>query len=223
MCGNFGLLLLQQEESTAYTPMRPRSSSLESDLDASLHDSMREVERLGGIRVSQPIKDDVDTSSHHSLHTVTSGVSMDASYHSSEAPLPENVQAGSSEQHRPKFKARNQILDPVKILEAQIAATEIRGGQAGGISSIEYDSKDKTLTNPLKIRVRCVARKRIALSKDLALLYQRSCSYSQYRLRQAKRACNMSFIGHTRFATSSVNRVPELHPHEWVPFHSEGS
>lgn len=28
-------------------------------------------------------------------------------------------------------------------------------------------------------------------------------------------------IGHTRFATSSVNVVPELHPHEWVPFHDE--
>jgi hypothetical protein len=28
-------------------------------------------------------------------------------------------------------------------------------------------------------------------------------------------------IGHTRFATSSINTVPELHPHEWVPFHVE--
>lgn len=30
-----------------------------------------------------------------------------------------------------------------------------------------------------------------------------------------------SVIGHTRFATSSVNVVPELHPHEWVAFHDE--
>ncbi len=28
-------------------------------------------------------------------------------------------------------------------------------------------------------------------------------------------------IGHTRFATSSINKVTELHPHEWVPFHDE--
>jgi hypothetical protein len=28
-------------------------------------------------------------------------------------------------------------------------------------------------------------------------------------------------IGHTRFATSSINKVSELHPHEWVPFHEE--
>ena len=30
-----------------------------------------------------------------------------------------------------------------------------------------------------------------------------------------------SFIGHTRFATSSVNVDSELHPHEWVKFHDE--
>lgn len=32
---------------------------------------------------------------------------------------------------------------------------------------------------------------------------------------------NNVVIGHTRFATSSINTVPELHPHEWVPFHPE--
>ena len=75
----------------------------------------------------------------------------------------------------------------------------------------------------MNTRVRCVARKRIALSADLARLYERNSTYSQSRLRKNKRACNMTFIGHTRFATSSMNRVPELHPHEWVPFHSEGA
>ncbi|RYH31978.1 hypothetical protein EON65_01560 [archaeon] len=33
--------------------------------------------------------------------------------------------------------------------------------------------------------------------------------------------CVFVVIGHTRFATSSINQVPELHPHEWVPFHDE--
>lgn len=28
-------------------------------------------------------------------------------------------------------------------------------------------------------------------------------------------------IGHTRFATSSANKVSELHPHEWTPFKEE--
>jgi hypothetical protein len=28
-------------------------------------------------------------------------------------------------------------------------------------------------------------------------------------------------IAHTRFATSSINKVSELHPHEWSPFKEE--
>jgi len=28
-------------------------------------------------------------------------------------------------------------------------------------------------------------------------------------------------IGHTRFATSSINVVSELHPHEWIPARNE--
>lgn len=28
-------------------------------------------------------------------------------------------------------------------------------------------------------------------------------------------------IAHTRFATSSANKVTELHPHEWTPFKEE--
>lgn len=28
-------------------------------------------------------------------------------------------------------------------------------------------------------------------------------------------------IGHTRFATSSINIVSELHPHEWIPARNE--
>lgn len=28
-------------------------------------------------------------------------------------------------------------------------------------------------------------------------------------------------IAHTRFATSSANKVTELHPHEWTPFREE--
>ena len=217
MCGNFGLLLLKQQEHTAYHPAATRVRA-ESDEDASLHLTMREVERLGGIRVSQPMKIDGDMSDHSahindSVHTTKS--SLDASYHSLSLPQ-------GTESDLRVSTGRNQILDPVKILEAQIAATEIRGGQAGGISSIEYDLDDKHFLDPLNTRVRCVARKRIALSSDLATLYNNNSTHNQSRLRKTRRACNMTFIGHTRFATSSINRVPELHPHEWVSFHSEG-
>jgi hypothetical protein len=113
------------------------------------------------------------------------------------------------------------LLPPLHILEAQTASTEIRGGQAGGISSLEYYSRtsashhdNEMLLNPKATRVRCVARKRVPLSSDLAALYRRTGG-------DTAADATGTFIGHTRFATSSINRVPELHPHEWIPFHDE--
>ena len=115
------------------------------------------------------------------------------------------------------------MLNPLRILEAQTAATEIRGGQAGGISSIEYSaptsgtssyesrfggSRDPTAHI---FRVRCVARKRYPLARDLAGKFLRLNG------REPDPSIAVTFVGHTRFATSSVNVESELHPHEWVP------
>jgi hypothetical protein len=103
------------------------------------------------------------------------------------------------------------MLSPLEILEAQTACTEIRGGQAGGISCIETVG----FGNTKMTRVRCVARKRHPLAADLAKLYRREAP----SLPDANSV--VTFIGHTRFATASVNSVPELHPHEWSPMHDE--
>jgi hypothetical protein len=75
-------------------------------------------------------------------------------------------------------------LSAIKILEAQTACTEIRGGQAGGFSSIEYklvknNSKShfdalfaaSEVAIPTMHRVRMVARKRHPLAADLSKLY----------------------------------------------------
>jgi hypothetical protein len=75
-------------------------------------------------------------------------------------------------------------------------------------------------TSPLpavkSYRVRLVARKRHPLASDLSSLYYRQRNYSLPKSNDI-----ITVIGHTRFATSSINRVSELHPHEFVPFHSE--
>jgi hypothetical protein len=73
---------------------------------------------------------------------------------------------------------------PLKILESQTASTEVRGGQAGGYSSLEYNwvkiaesstfdalVQPKTVAVPTNTRVRCVARKRYPLAADLAGLF----------------------------------------------------
>lgn len=124
---------------------------------------------------------------------------------------------------------QEEMISPLKVLEAQTACTEIRGGQAGGYSSIEYkyvhtDSQSRydalfnasVVAVPLATRVRMVARKRHPLAADLSALYLR-----QRLGKMPDPKSTISVIGHTRFATSSINQVSELHPHEWVPFHEE--
>lgn len=128
---------------------------------------------------------------------------------------------------------RDYMLPPLRILESQTSATEVRGGQAGGYSSIESKpvrnaaaaGEDINAVMPSTIatspsytpsncRVRLVARKRHPLAADLAKLYQKTNGNPDGK-------STITIIGHTRFATSSVNIVPELHPHEWIPFHNE--
>ena len=65
-------------------------------------------------------------------------------------------------------------------------------------------------------RVRMVARKRKTLATDLIELF---CEKNKH-VQKSSGNC-LTFLGHTRFATSSINIVPELHPHEWVPPHRE--
>ena len=77
-----------------------------------------------------------------------------------------------------------ELMPVLKILEGQTACTEIRGGQAGGFSSIEYKYQKtesgsrfesmftaKMIAVPKMTRVRMVARKRHPLAADLAELY----------------------------------------------------
>lgn len=104
------------------------------------------------------------------------------------------------------------LKDPIDILEAQTAATEIRGGQAGGYSSIEWPTLEDNVPvcKPISCRVRCVARKRWPLAADLSKLYKSKAIKPTPGL-----GATVNVIGHTRFATSSKNIVSELHPHEF--------
>ena len=81
---------------------------------------------------------------------------------------------------------------------------------------MEFDlSNVNTPRDPTCTRVRCVARKRYPLAKDLR------AKFEQNAIQLPKIESAVTFVGHTRFATSSVNTEPELHPHEWVSFHDE--
>ena len=107
------------------------------------------------------------------------------------------------------------LLPWLKVLEAQTSCTEVRGGQAGGISCLEKFGAKSGKVNVS--RVRAVARKRFPLASDLA---KKFAGRKSNRNPQAIPEC-VSFLGHTRFATSSANKEEELHPHEWEPAHEE--
>ena len=107
------------------------------------------------------------------------------------------------------------LLPWLKVLEAQTSCTEVRGGQAGGISCLEKFGarQDKVSVS----RVRAVARKRYPLASDLAKKFASHRSSRHVPTTPE----SVSFLGHTRFATSSPNKEEELHPHEWEPAHEE--
>ena len=145
----------------------------------------------------------LDDSIHESMHRVarTNGLRVARSF---------NEVLNESENEC--ICSNNSLLDEIDILESQIANTEVRGGQAGGISSIAF--LQDSSKSPQHKRIRCVARKRYPLSRDLASMYRNEVKSSvQNDL--------VSVIGHTRFATSSINVQAELHPHEWSPFRNE--
>lgn len=179
MCGNFGLLLLRTSSSfNDDTVVRnvtvendiavPTSDDLRDSLSLTLHESLHEVSRLHGLRVSTDAGD--------------------------------KLQLDNS-RDKAATNLQNNLLSPLLILESQTASTEIRGGQAGGYSCLEYESlSNKNLTISTK-RVRLVARKRHALAADLASLYKKKGGEAPTS------SATLSVIGHTRFATSSVNKV----------------
>jgi len=176
-----------------------KKSAPQDAMDASLHQTLHEVSKLHGLRVVGDANWTHNKSSSGKYNVIEST----------------SAHAGNAE-----------MLKPLFILEAQTAATEVRGGQAGGISSIEYRKETSTRTAqssyeakfagafepiPNMFRTRCVARKRYPLAADLAKKFLKKFG------RQPDPSFAVTFVGHTRFATSSKNVESELHPHEWVP------
>jgi len=127
MCGNFGLLLLSQ-------------SAAEAALSASTH----------SIRYSKPAKagpgqgDFLDHSLNASMHQVAQSNGIQLA-----SIIEERRQSQSKEKQA-------DLLPAIKILEAQTAATEIRGGQAGRLPFM-LPTKHVDASNEL-LAVECTCR-----------------------------------------------------------------
>eukprot|EP00186_Timspurckia_oligopyrenoides_P003321 CAMPEP_0182449044 /NCGR_PEP_ID=MMETSP1172-20130603/31509_1 /TAXON_ID=708627 /ORGANISM="Timspurckia oligopyrenoides, Strain CCMP3278" /LENGTH=1335 /DNA_ID=CAMNT_0024646139 /DNA_START=350 /DNA_END=4357 /DNA_ORIENTATION=- len=124
-------------------------------------------------------------------------------------------------------------------LEDMIKMTMLRGGQAGGIvtyfpsffNSGSYtssririvNSKRANLAESIVFRLRIVERIR-AIASVLHSIVRKIFLCAFHTVKQSEAAASNAvhrhvrlFQGHTRFATSSLVRKREAHPHRWVP------
>lgn len=163
MCGNFGLLLLRPDGNGIESKRTADADS--KDLDGQAVGNRWTLNSLPSFR-NKVANDELDNSYHEV--TKLDGIRR------TETVSPSDV-----------------IISPLTILEAQTACTEIRGGQAGGYSTIEYsykrasntwhgagdsgpyrtEMKPTTIDVPYCARVRMVAKKRHPLAADLAAMY----------------------------------------------------
>uniref|UniRef100_A0A7S3DUG1 Glutamine amidotransferase type-2 domain-containing protein n=1 Tax=Entomoneis paludosa TaxID=265537 RepID=A0A7S3DUG1_9STRA len=114
----------------------------------------------------------------------------------------------------PAWNESNSVFD---LLNRMIQITMMRGAQSGGVVMWESKtSKDKngtTTTINKENCVRVIKAKRQDLSKLLTgRVRAKGCTW-----RGDKNPSIRTFLGHTRFATSSKATLEGTHPHQWTP------
>ena len=189
MCGNFGLLQLP-----GGTAVTDNSVSKEDGEDNNSYLTLfNSIKRAKSVKA--PDLEPLDQSLHDSMH--------ETSRHGGGVALVDQKQREET--------VTSSLLPALSILRNLASMTEYRGGQAGGISTLEYSPQHE----PICTRVRCVARKRYTLADRIISLHNSKRGH----MKVAGDDDLLTAIGHTRFATSSINVEPELHPHEFVPTH----
>lgn len=119
MCGNFGLVIVQPRNDSNSNVNYDYDFGVQSNLpglDESIQRSMDEVRRANGLLLAG----DIAISSHGNISNV-SEVAIDA-----------------VAMNYAQYDTMRPLVTPSKILQEQTACTEVRGGQAGGISSLDY-------------------------------------------------------------------------------------
>lgn len=117
MCGNFGLLKL----------LKNYQKSHEND------ERVKVVEKMGDE------EDNLDASLHRSMHEVSRLHGIRVATDIKDEKDENNLLISEI-----KLISPVDVLSPATILHSQTVATEIRGGQAGGISTFEYNSNKNT-------------------------------------------------------------------------------
>ena len=102
-------------------------------------------------------------------------------------------------------------VDFLAVLHAMASVSMQRGGQSGGIVTL------RGAPNAVAgVRTRSAGSKRESLADVLLLSFRRALRWAAFRrpLQVAGAGGHALFVGHTRFATSSVPTASESHPHQ---------
>jgi hypothetical protein len=112
-------------------------------------------------------------------------------------------------------------VDAVEVLARMAEVTMGRGGQSGGVATFVTSPDGQGIT-PVRARV-CPGRRQAmapllvgSLRTQLRLARLRPSMWGAHR----GDASPQVYLGHTRFATSSLPSIRESHPHQWTPPHS---
>ena len=106
-------------------------------------------------------------------------------------------------------------LDPVAILQRMAEVTMGRGGQSGGVATFL-----PTASGLASVRARVRPGRRQAMAPLVASALRRRLAWCRFTSRApgaGSHAAARVYLGHTRFATSSLPSVTESHPHQWTP------
>ena len=105
-------------------------------------------------------------------------------------------------------------------LQKMIEVTMLRGAQSGGcLTYYPIESKDKSrakISSSKAVRSRVVNKKRTDLSKLVRKRVEKIMRTTSHNVDEKSFVPRM-FVGHTRFATSSLSTLDGTHPHRWTP------
>ncbi|GAQ85582.1 putative type II Glutamine amidotransferase [Klebsormidium nitens] len=109
-------------------------------------------------------------------------------------------------------------LDIFAALSSMCGISSQRGGQSGGL--VTYVKKSDTCT--VGVRARIVPSKRVSVADKLLSTLRRLIWWEKAKAKLTGHVSTeenpvQMFLGHTRFATSSIPSPNESHPHQWSP------
>mmetsp|Transcript_55168 Transcript_55168/g.165297 ORF Transcript_55168/g.165297 Transcript_55168/m.165297 type:complete len:1653 (-) Transcript_55168:851-5809(-) len=103
------------------------------------------------------------------------------------------------------------------VLEKMVSVTMMRGAQSGGVVTFGRPRRANAGNVVVGVRSRCVNAKRTDLSKKIRAKVNRDVFSPLISPAMPSSDLVQTFVGHTRFATTSKATFEGTHPQQWTP------